>query len=212
MSEPSFSRLWNSGNSQDWHGALEGYWQLVKPTHLDLERDLDQLNSDRLLRMNSQEWFDFLHDEYFRWKYTAANRLATTTMHLKRQAEEVGLDNLLIFRDDIFEKGPFDMKEGLKAAMQIRGLGTAGASGLLSLIFPNNYGTVDQFIVKRLLEVKGLPEMDEVTKMNPESLTVNEGVLLVEIMLRKADELNQSFSTDEWTPRKVDKAMWGFGR
>ena len=96
--------------------------------------------------------------------------------------------------------------------MQIRGLGTAGASGLLSLIFPEKYGTVDQFIVKRLLEVADLPELEAVKKMNPEGLTVKEGVLLIEIMQRKAVDLNQQFETDEWTPRKIDKAMWGYGR
>ena len=48
--------------------------------------------------------------------------------------------------------------------------------------------------------------------MNPEGLTVKEGVLLIEIMQRKAVDLNQRFETDEWTPRKIDKAMWGYGR
>ena len=212
MEMTSFDRLWRSSQEEVWHEAVDGYWRLVKPTHMELERDLDQLDPERLQKMNAQEWFNFLHDEYFRWKYTAANRLATTTQHLKRQAEEKGEEILLGFRDDIFEQAPIDLNKGLKAAMQIRGLGTAGASGLLSLIFPEKYGTVDQFIVKRLLEVSDLPELEAVKKMNPEGLTVKEGVLLIEIMQRKAVDLNQRFETDEWTPRKIDKAMWGYGR
>ena len=166
----SFDRLWRSSQEEVWHEAVDDYWRLVKPTHMELERDLDQLDPERLQKMNAQEWFNFLHDEYFRWKYTAANRLATTTQHLKRQAEEKGEEILLGFRDDIFEQAPIDLNKGLKAAMQIRGLGTAGASGLLSLIFPEKYGTVDQFIVKRLLEVPDLPELEAVKKMNPEGL------------------------------------------
>ena len=212
METSSFDRLWRSDREEDWHEAVEGYWRLVKPTHMELERDLDQLHPERLQKMNAQKWFNFLHDEYFRWKYTAANRHATTTQHLKRQVEEKGEEILLGFRDDIFEQAPLDLKKGLKAAMQIRGLGTAGASGLLSLIFPEKYGTVDQFIVKRLLEVHDLPELEAVKKMNPEGLTVKEGVLLIEIMQSKAVDLNQRFETTEWTPRKIDKAMWGYGR
>ena len=212
METTSFDRLWRSDREEDWHEAVEGYWRLVKPTHMELERDLDQLHPERLQKMNAQEWFDFLHDEYFRWKYTAANRLATTTQHLKRQSEEKGEEILLRFRNDIFEQAPLDLKKGLNAAMQIRGLGTAGASGLLSLIFPDKYGTVDQFIVKRLLEVPDLPELEAVKKRNPEGLTVREGVLLIEIMQRKAVDLNERFKTTEWTPRKIDKAMWGYGR
>ena len=208
----SFDQLWKSDREADWHEALEGYWRPVKPTHMELERDLDQLQPERLQKMNASGWFDFLHDKYFRWKYTQPNRFATTTKHLKRQAEEKGEEILLGFRDDIFEQAPIDLNQGLKAAMQIRGLGTAGASGLLSLIFPEKYGTVDQFIVKRLLEVPDLPELEAVKKMNPEGLTVKEGVLLIEIMQRKAVDLNQRFETDEWTPRKIDKAMWGYGR
>ena len=202
METSSFDRLWRSDREEDWHEAVEGYWRPVKPTHMDLERDLDQLQPERLQKMNASEWFDFLHDKYFRWKYTQPNRLATTTQHLKRQSEEKGDEILLGFRDDIFEQAPLDLKKGLKAAMQIRGLGTAGASGLLSLIFPEKYGTVDQFIVKRLLEVTDLPELEAVKKMNPEGLTVKEGVLLIEIMQRKAFDLNQRFKTTEWTPER----------
>ena len=48
--------------------------------------------------------------------------------------------------------------------------------------------------------------------MNPESLTNNDGVILVEIMREKAEELNRNFNTDFWTPRKIDMILWSFGR
>ena len=48
METSSFDRLWRSDREEDWHEAVEGYWRLVKPTHIELERDLDQLHPERL--------------------------------------------------------------------------------------------------------------------------------------------------------------------
>ena len=208
MTEINIQALWSSSDRGAWVAAFEHYWSFVKPTHQELERQMDSLDPERIRAMNADEWFEFLHKEYYRWKYTAANRYATTTKHLNAQVEEWGVQKLHSFKDDIFQLAPTDVKAGLKAAMQIRGLGTAGASGLLSLLFPELYGTVDQFVVKALLQVPDLPERQQLERMNPEGLTVSQGVVLIEIMQRKAQQLNQQFGTEEWTPRKIDKVLW----
>ena len=51
-----------------------------------------------------------------------------------------------------------------------------------------------------------------IATMKPEGLTLDDGVVLVEIMRRKAEELNKALSTNEWTPRKVDMVLWTCGR
>ena len=91
-------------------------------------------------------------------------------------------------------------------------MGIAGASGLLSLLFPKYFGTVDQFVVKRLLEISNLPELNLIKKINPEVISLNEGVLLIEIMWNKAEELNKKFNSYNWTPRKIDKVLWCIDR
>ena len=45
---------------------------------------------------------------------------------------------------------PSDVGAALQTALAIRGLGTAGASGLLALLYPRDLTTVDQFVVKAL--------------------------------------------------------------
>jgi hypothetical protein len=105
-----------------------------------------------------------------------------------------------------------DIRAGLDAAKAIHGLGTAGASGLLALMYPQEFGTVDQFIVKALREVNGLPEVRALARMSPESLTVEDGVLLIRILRRKAAELHLLLRSADWTPRKVDKVLWTYGR
>lgn len=97
-------------------------------------------------------------------------------------------------------------------SQDIHGLGCAGASGLLSLLYPRTFGTVDQFAAKALREVNGLPEANVLRLMNENSLTTKEGVVLFRIMQRKAAQLNELFRTLEWTPRKIDMILWTYGR
>jgi len=104
-----------------------------------------------------------------------------------------------------------NIREGLQTAKSIKGLGWAGASGLLSLLFPRWFGTVDQFVVRNLNEIGSLPdkERQQLGAMNPENLTLRDAILLTQIMRRKAEEINALFGTDEWSPRKIDMVLWG---
>jgi hypothetical protein len=105
-----------------------------------------------------------------------------------------------------------DIRSGLEAASAIRGLGTAGASGLLALMYPQKFGTVDQFVVKALRQVNGLPEAAALARMKPEDLTIRDGVLIVDVLRRKAADNNRVFKSANWTPRKLDKVLWTYGR
>ena len=48
--------------------------------------------------------------------------------------------------------------------------------------------------------------------MNPDSLTISDGVLIIGVLRRKAADLNRIFNSAIWTPRKVDMVLWTFGR
>jgi hypothetical protein len=71
---------------------------------------------------------------------------------------------------------------------------------------------VDQFAVKALLIIGDLPETPLLEQMNPTDLNVNDGVVLIEIMRRKAAQNNRLFGTDAWMARKIDKVLWTYGR
>lgn len=206
------AQLWVSSDPKAWEDALDRYWSFVQPRNLALERSLEKLDVERLRRMNAREWYDFLTNEYFRWKYTAPNRYASTTRHLRRYVDDDSLGDLDRIRSRLLTLDTDDIQLGLEAASGIRGLGTAGASGLLALMYPRKFGTVDQFMVKALRQVNGLPEAAALAQMNPDSLTVRDGVLIIGILRRKAAENNRVFKSDTWTPRKVDKVLWTFGR
>ena len=72
----NIAELWRSPDSTAWEQALARYWLFVQPRNMELERALDALDRTRLQGLSSQGWYNFLHDEYFRWKFTAPNRYA----------------------------------------------------------------------------------------------------------------------------------------
>jgi len=79
-------------------------------------------------------------------------------------------------------------------------------------MYPKNFGTVDQFAVKALRQVQSLPEEAAFARMNPEALTISDGALIIDILRRKAADNNCVFESDAWTPRKLDKVLWTYGR
>ena len=81
--------LWRSRSKSDWEIALKAYWNYVRPENLVLERRLNELKLDIIADLDQRGWYQFLHDEYFRWKYTAPNRYATTTKSLRRYRGQI---------------------------------------------------------------------------------------------------------------------------
>jgi hypothetical protein len=212
MTMISFSELWQSKDECAWQEALRRYWNYVRPPHLELERSLESLDLKKVKAFTPLEWYEFLRDEYFRWKYTAPNRYATTTRQLRRYLDDGCLEQLDRVRQRLLALTPSDVRGGLLAAREIRGLGTAGASGLLALMHPNVFATVDQFVVKALAQVRTLPEALALAKMNPQSLSIENAIVLIGIMQRQAVALNRQFSSEFWTPRKIDQVLWTYGR
>jgi hypothetical protein len=214
------NEIWNSESERDWKNALKHYWVYVRPENKKLERKLNVLKRDKIAVLDESGWFKFLHDDYFRWKYTAPNRYATTTKYLCQYKELEQLDQLLNIKKRLLNIDVSDIKLGLSTAMEIKGLGISGASGLLSLMYPVNYGTVDQFLVKALKNIQELPESDlfelqKIKLIKPKrpgdeiyDIKLKNGIFLIEIMRRKAKSNNEIFSTNYWTPRKIDMILW----
>lgn len=105
-----------------------------------------------------------------------------------------------------------DIYRGLEIAQCIRGLGIPGASGLLSILFPKDFGTVDQFVVKSLQSIPGLPEQDRISKINPDFIKLDDGLELISLLRNEANQLNKAFKTNTWTPRSIDKVLWSYRR
>jgi hypothetical protein len=204
------NKLWFSKDESLWNKALDSYFSsgLIKKDNMILERKIDNLDPVTIKDMSTEQFYDWLYNVYFVWKYTAANRLATTRKSLSRYKFEKSMHRLEQIHFDLFTFDINDINAGLKIANSIHGLGIAGASGLLAVLYPRYFGTVDQFVVKALREIESHPEKDLVSKMNPDNLTIKDGILLIKIMKYKADELNSIFNTNKWTARDINKILW----
>jgi hypothetical protein len=200
--------LWNSRSERDWKNALEHYWDYVRPENIKLERNLNELKLEEIAGLDQIEWFNFLHEKYFRWKYTAPNRYVTTTMSLKRYIDSNKLENLFQIKQRLLNLNLSDIRDSLKTAHEIYGLGIAGASGLLSLMYPHYFATVDQFAIKALREIPELSENQEIEMMNPDNITLKNGIILISLIRRKAKDNNSIFNSEFWTPRKIDMILW----
>jgi len=204
----TINNLWESSNEHDWKVALENYWSFVRPENIELERELNDLKLERIDNLDSIGWYDFLHNKYFRWKYTAPNRYASTTLALIRYKDSNQLDSLFDIKKRLLRFNISDISIGISIAKEIHGLGIAGASGLLSLMYPNNFATVDQFVVKALSQISDLKESFHLKMMKADNLTLRNGIVLINIMQEKAKNNNRIFGTDFWTPRKIDMVLW----
>ena len=162
--------MWNSNDHGLWQKALNRYWTFLEPSKLALEKEMDQLGAETVRRMNPQEWYTFLLEKYFRWKYTAPNRYATTTNALRNYETNNELPLLHAIKEQLFALDKDDIQKCLAVASSIRGLGIARASGLLAVLFPAHFGTVDQFVVNALTKIPELPEKDLIAPMKPPSL------------------------------------------
>jgi hypothetical protein len=211
--EISISDWWHSPDPDVWAPALEQrYWSLLRPENNALDREMEPLDLERLRNFNAREWYDFLRCKYFRWKYTAPHRYASTTKKLGKYVDEDNLGELDKIRQRLLNLHHHDVRARLNTAYEIHGLGPAGASGLLALMYPEIFGTVDQFVVKALWEVTNLPEARALARMKPENLSIADSVLLIGIMQRKAADNNRRSGVANWNPRKIDKVLWTYGR
>lgn len=129
------AELWNGGDQQTWQRALDRYWTFVKPANLALEREMDQLDAEAVRKMDADSWYRFLLEKYFRWKYTAPNRYASTTKTLRTYASNNELPALHAIKERLFARDKNNVEQCLAVGCSIRGLGTAGPPVCLPFCF-----------------------------------------------------------------------------
>ncbi|MFS1134803.1 hypothetical protein [Enterococcus hirae] len=197
----NINEIWQSEDEEIWKKALT---EAMVETGRDncIETKLSRINIDYVSQLEVEDFYDFLYDSYFVWKYTAKNRLATSRSHFEKHKNN--LSELSKIQKEIFSFELPNTKLGLMYATQINGLGVAGASGLLALLFPSYFGTVDEMVVRALLKTEEFKTDEKIKQMNPQNLKIEDAVYLIDIYRKKANHLNKIFKTYSWTPRNID--------
>lgn len=208
----SIDYLWQYGDESDWHNALNHYYDKLSPAMRELDFYLETICAEDVKTMPINDFYNFLHDNFYVWKYTG-NYLTSRQEDLEKYILQKKLDELKDVHNKLFSVHDNDITECLRVATKIRGLGIAGASGLLSILFPKDFGTVDKFLIIALSKISNWNYKNEITKIDPTAtISVKNGTLLIKILREKATELNVSFKTDFWTPRKIDMVLWSIER
>jgi len=200
--------LWKYGTESDWKKALNRYHELIPEDIRELDASLENLNANEIKNLSVEEFFMFLHDEYFVWKYTDKRHLAVTRKNLVKYVSEDKLSELSDIHKRLFEMDTDDIRKSFRTAGEIKGLSLSGASSLLSVLFPDKFGAIEKYTACALIEVS---DKEEIVSIDPQNLKVKDAVLLEEMLREKAKELNQKFITDFWTPRKIDMVLYSIG-
>lgn len=208
MSNTDLEKLWKYGSKEEWIKSIEMYDNVVKRNNSVVEQKLNNMKPDDFKKMSGEDFYKFLKDDYLSWKYTDSRRKKTVKNNLeqfyrefKGEFEKIFSGIFTIDKDDIFLH--------FANVTRIKGIGAAGASGLLAIIFPEYFGTIDRFVVENLQKIYAETDYaDKLNSMKGESLTNYDAILLTKILREKANELNEKFKTKEFTPRKIDMVLW----
>ena len=195
---------WDSTIESEWDLALRKYNDyLVSPEKAARDARVSLMNAYAISLLSADDFRSYLHDEFFVWKYTAKNRLAT----VRNSFAKMSFSELSEIKNELVSPALSD-RQLLKSALKIKGLGCAGATALLSLLYPNRFGTVDQFVVRNLQSANSLNQDPIIIHAKPNSIKFDVAIRVIKLFQLKANELNVRFGKMTWSPRTIDKAVW----
>ena len=195
---------WDSISESEWDNALAIY-HCTLDTREKRSRDarVTIINAYVLRTFNPNEFYHFLLNEFLVWKHLDKRRLASTQNKLCSMT----LNSLAIIQQELVNQALND-KELLNVALKIPGIGYSGATALLSILYPNRFGTVDKHVIISLKSAKSMQNDAIIQSINPDHFTKKQTLYVINKMQQKAKILNYTFQKNSWTPRAVDKAIW----
>ena len=203
-------KLWNSRNKENWKLALDAYGEMIfQARQKELDKELDNLDLSAVKRLDEAGWYEFLKDKFMPWKHTVGMFRSKLQRFLREDySDRHALDGLFRIKKQLLAFSRDNILEGLNIITQVRGFAASSASALLAILFPEQFGTVDQFVVESLKHIPSLEKAAAVARIRSKDIKISDAVLVVGILRDKAEENNRDFETDFWTPRKIDKVLW----
>lgn len=206
---------WHSRDLRPWIDGERRYWELVSGRAHEIviiEREFAQAQLPYVQKMNIADFHNFIV-KFIKWKFTRFRAFKVENFE-KYYENPNNMRSLNEIREEILNLDYDNLPLAIMVPSQIYGIKTAAAPGLLSILRPEKFGTVDQFLIEALREVPTIanqwwfPGVYE----RREALLPMDGVRLVQVLRAKASALNDTFQTTEWTPRRVDMVLWARGR
>lgn len=197
--------LWDLGDENEWRDALDRYWlNLDGHKSHPIEDFIDTGDLEYIQKLGMQQWYDFLN-KYFHWKFKG-NHLQEKLTELDKSSFE-HLFSVKCSLEAVHELDLADSRKCLNIVKRIRGLDYPRASGL-ALMFKKWLGTVDRYVLESLYAIESLPEKQAIAEIRSWLKRNKDGrecdvLFVIDIMRKKAAQLNGWFGTNKWTPHKI---------
>lgn len=207
--------LWDLRDENEWLDALDRYWLNVDghKSH-PIEELINTGDLGYIQKLGMRQWYDFLN-KYFHWKFKG-NHLQEKLTDLDKNSFE-HLFSVKCSLEAVDELDLTDSRQCFNIVKRIRGLDYPGASGLLAVIFKKWFGTVDKCVLESLYAIESLPEKQAIGEIRSwlkrnRDWRECDVLFLIDIMRRKAAQLNGWFGTSKWTPHKIAMILRTFNK
>lgn len=206
----SIQDVWTSEENSVWCAQIDAYWKYIEAQGKKaLEEEMANLNSQLISDSTDGAWRDFLANKYIPWKHSPGRFWRSMQKKfIARYAVQEQQTLLSTVKSRIFACNRGMTKELLDIVDEIYQFGIPSASGLLSLLFPSHFGTVDRFAIESLQRIEEFKGDIEIQRIKPKSISLNDAVHAISIMRVKALENNKLFGTDYWTARRIDMVLY----
>lgn len=222
MEKISSRKLWESQDEQVWKRCYEAYWNVrsVNDNHI-IEEELNILAQHRqvLFKAGAKSWYEFLFHKYIPWKLKSQGMSYESHRRQFARRYYTCLTELDSIKTAIAHAHKTNVLACLEIATTIDGFGIPSGSGLLAVLYPEHFGTIDQLILRAFREIPHVNQeyqLDSRTHSNNEYFSGKKtdrarlrlAEELIDLFIQRAAENNNLFGTSMWTPRKVEMALW----
>jgi hypothetical protein len=202
--------VWTSKDNSVWCSQIDAYWKHIeKQRKIALEEEMNNLNCQVISESSVGVWREFLATKYIPWKHKPGPFWRSIqTKFLAQYAAQEQQDLLATLKSRIFACTPEKTRDLLEIVDEIYQFDMPSASGLLSLLFPSHFGTVDRFAIQSLQRIEEFKDDTKVQRIDPKDISLDDAVHAISIMRVKALENNNLFGTDYWTARRIDMVLY----
>lgn len=223
MVEIASEDLWESQDPDVWERCLKAYWDVRSVrNNLATEQEIDIVARHRqtLFDADASAWYRFLYDKYCPWKLASQAMCFPEHQRKFRERYAANLDELDEVKRQIVRADKTDVPRCLKIITCVEGFGIPTGSGLLAVLFPEHFGTIDKLILRAFLSIPSVNtryHLDEWTRNDDQYFSKGSksdsrryelSSILIGLFVEKAAENNRLFGTSLWTPRTVEMTLW----
>lgn len=223
MVEISSEDLWESQDPYVWDRCLKAYWDVRSVrNNLAIEQEMDVVANCRqtLFDADARSWYRFLYDKYRPWKLKSQAKFFTDLQDKFQKRYDGARGELDALKWKLLRADKTDLTGCLQIVTLIEGFRIPTGSGLLAVLFPESFGTVDKLILRAFLTIPSVNSkyrLDAWTHNDDEYFSKGSKTdpkryelasRLIALFTQKATENNRLVGTAHWTPRKVEMALW----